>query len=209
MKRISGEEFSRIIEDNIAQYPEAANTNLWAAWMKAGRHINAAMSILIVVMLVLSTRHSSFVPFRDFLRERIMIFESNIINTVLIMAVTLLFVFLYKVIEVIIHEFLHIIAFPKRFKDCYIIIKLPKVISVGADYWIPKYRSMLILILPCLVFIGAAFAVFFVTGSVFFTVWILMNALGSSISDIFAFFYFGFKVPKGALILGHYYRFPN
>lgn len=170
--------------------------------MDAYKTIKRYMPWIHIVILIVSTVFAMKMPqtYMEWLRD---IREPLILGKILAGLKAIGLIILVMVVMVPIHEVLH--AIPLGIQECYMIMNLPKSISVYCDKWHSKKRDMISMICPFVFF--TLIDVFFciLSGMWYLGVFFMMINIATASTDIFMFFYIMRKVPKNSLVFGYYY----
>jgi hypothetical protein len=124
------------------------------------------------------------------------LFVLSIISILLFITITIAFL----------HELIHILSFPKKFKKAIVIVDLPFTISVVYNDELKKSNYLKTLICPVLVLSILISILCILIKSIYIFAWLMTINITLASSDIFSFFYILKKVPSNAYLFGNYYR---
>jgi hypothetical protein len=107
---------------------------------------------------------------------------------------------------IVFHELLHVIVLPHKLKNVTVVFDLPRTVSVGGSEWLTKTEELILLAGPV-----TLISLLLVLPLCLFGHWVMGGLLmivnvGMASSDLFAFFYLLFRLPKDTVILGNRYK---
>ena len=194
MRIVSIQKFNSIMSEVTSGY---RNCNVYIYWHRINKTLITPLSIFTFIMLSLSLeKELKMYGLLSNSIESSWLFVLSIISILLFITITIAFL----------HELIHILSFPKKFKKAIVIVDLPFTISVVYNDELKKSNYLKTLICPVLVLSILISILCILIKSIYIFAWLMTINITLASSDIFSFFYILKKVPSNAYLFGNYYR---
>lgn len=200
MKFISETESSDLIEGEINQYQDLIKISNYSIWLKLKPYITAVVLLLSSILAI-----SFFGTYQDDIMALLKIEHINICWRFVIAILGFLIIIIMLFLMIIVHEMLHMLCYMVLKIPCFVVISKSAISIIGIA-WQRKFYELFGVIFPFFAFLIIAFVLYMVTMNLYVLLWITLMNFTLSSSDIVNFVIILLKVPKDALILGHYYR---
>ena len=200
MKLMSENKGCVLIEEEINQHQDAIKLPLYSIWLKLKPYITVVVLLLSSILAI-----SFFNTYQDDIITLLKIEQINICWKLIIAILGFLIIISMLFLMLIVHEILHMLCYIILRNRSFVVIS-KSAISVMSIVWQTKFYELFSIVFPFFAFLIISFVLYMVTMNIYVLLWITIMNFALSSSDIVNFVIILLKVPKDALILGHYYR---
>lgn len=198
MKIMGHKEFENKISVIASKYP---NCGVYNSWKKFNRF---SLPLTIIIFFVLAQYTKSYI--KQTIAVLFMHGKTEMMSEAFFVFALIASILAINILLIILHEFLHIVSYPKAFSQAVIVINLPYTISVHYDKWLKRNEQLKALLAPFVIIMLLIIALCIILKQVELFLWLTAYNIAQSSSDIFSFFYILKNVSKNDLMYGNYIR---
>lgn len=201
MKIVSEKESAKIIEKYIYEYERLNKLPIHSIWIAIKPIILVFVSTLSSILAI-----SFFNTYKNDIMSLLGINQPSFYAKIIIAILGFMAILFILIPMILVHELIHFLCCKLFKKHCVIVVNKPFGISVLCLDWHSKSNELCTLILPFLIFLIFSIILWWTFSNVFVFMWLTIINSAISSADLVNCIIILIKVPRGSLILGHYFR---